>query len=159
MNEDGSWHTWTWCCFNTRWCRVWTGAETWFCVDIQLHPNLQTFLQYEGRTAVFCALALFLERDHKRHICSPSTDLGWWVDLAFQECRLCVLVCPEGGRGLTVAWDWSVSPFLWQLDEPHVAEAEVDQVLQKLLSNLVLNSLPGEKPKDKNARSHSLCNF
>lgn len=36
-----------------------------------------------------------------------------------------------------------VSPLLWQLDEPHVAEAEVDQVLQQLLPDLVLNGLTG----------------
>lgn len=36
-----------------------------------------------------------------------------------------------------------VLPFLWQLDEPHVAEAEVDQVLQQFLPDLVLNGLMG----------------
>lgn len=36
-----------------------------------------------------------------------------------------------------------VSPFLRQLDEPHVAEAEVDQILQKFLPDVVLNGLPG----------------
>lgn len=34
-----------------------------------------------------------------------------------------------------------VSPFFWELDESHVAEAEVDQVLQQLLPDLVLNGL------------------
>lgn len=36
-----------------------------------------------------------------------------------------------------------VSPFLRQLDEAHVPEAEVDQVLQQLLAQLVLNGLVG----------------
>lgn len=48
-------------------------------------------------------------------------------------------VCVGGATaGLTALW---VSPFFWQLDESHVAEAEVDQVLQQLLSDLVLNGL------------------
>lgn len=46
---------------------------------------------------------------------------------------------PARDAGLWV----SASPFLWQLDEPHVAEAEVDQVLQQLLPDLVLNGLSG----------------
>ena len=46
----------------------------------------------------------------------------------------CVSLCVFMGK---------VSPFLWQLDEPHITEAEVNQVLQQLLPDLVLNGLMG----------------
>lgn len=51
-----------------------------------------------------------------------------------------------------------MSPFLWQLNESHVAEAEIDQFLQKLFTNLVLDSLQKKKIKGKMTNFRAMDN-
>lgn len=78
---------------------------------------------------------------------------------AFQEWRSKVKVCPyvspKGERvQITEGVIWTkrqsmlwrdfafkALPLFWQLDKTHVAEAEVDKVLQELLANFVLDGL------------------
>lgn len=43
-------------------------------------------------------------------------------------------------------------PFLWQFNEPHVSEAEVNQILQQLLSEMILDRLQEQNAQKSDCR-------
>lgn len=49
----------------------------------------------------------------------------------------CVCVSPPKGADLAL----KALPLFWQFDETHIAEAEVNEVLQKLLADFILDGL------------------
>lgn len=82
---------------------------------------------------------------HNKH--KEEKTMDFWVTVtqqdgipAFQKRGSkvkCVCVSPPKGADLAL----KALPLFWQFDETHIAEAEVNEVLQKLLADFILDGL------------------